>query len=94
MGIFEYFCNPNVEENTVVSDNTAEIFDTNTINTTQPVDTFINEVKKTLLNGDSVVIKRFGKFYVKEIPEHITDNKNIRATKKILFTPDKSLEVM
>jgi hypothetical protein len=69
MGIFECIFNQNTEENIVCPDNTDETIDRQPLATTQPVTDFINNIKKGLLNADSVVISGFGKFYV--TPLHI-----------------------
>ena len=89
--IFNQKNKKNTEEN-AVEENTDEIFDTSSIITPLLVTNYIEEVKKTLKNGDSVVIKSFGNFYVKEIPEHMEDGQNIKAARKLFFKPDRRLK--
>ncbi len=92
MGFLDYFFNQNTEENIVCPDNTDETNDTEPLVTTPSVDKFINGIKKELRNADSVVISGFGKFYVKNIPEHMKDGQNIKAARKLFFKPYESLK--
>ncbi len=92
MGFLDYIFNSNTEENIVCPDNTDETIDTPPLVTTPSVDKFMNGIKKELRNADSVVISGFGKFYVKEIPQHMEDGQNIKAARKLFFKPYESLK--
>ncbi len=57
------------------------------------LDKFINLVTNALQNDSSIVLDKFGEFYVKYIPEHIKDGNQIRREKKVIFKSDDSLKV-
>ncbi len=58
------------------------------------LDKFINLVTNALQNDSSIVLDKFGEFYVKEIQEYTTKNGNqIRREKKVIFKSDDSLKV-
>ncbi len=92
MRVLDYILNQNTEENIVCPDNTDETNDTQPVVTTPSVDKFINGIKKELRNADSVVISGFGKFYVKDIPQHMKDGEHIKAARKLFFKPYESLK--
>jgi len=57
------------------------------------LDKFINLVTNALQDDSSIVLDKFGEFYVKEIQEYTTKNGNqIRREKKVIFKSDDSLK--